>query len=143
VNNDPVNWVDPWGLEGKVINNSNETILVKPEHEKPNDVFTPVAPRGTYNGDIDGVLAPDGNTYKGYSGSQVTVTENNGQYSFETSPGTDIMNIVGNIAKDIVKDDSEQCGIYPDRGAGYSGIEGWWGTAIKEEGPPERWGCSY
>ncbi|MDR0638794.1 MAG: RHS repeat-associated core domain-containing protein [Spirochaetaceae bacterium] len=106
VNNDPVNWVDLWGLEGKVTNNSDATILVKPEHEKPNDVFTPVAPGGTYNDDIDGALAPDGNTYKGYSGSQVTVTENNGQYSFETSPWTDIMNFAGNIVKDIVKDDS-------------------------------------
>jgi hypothetical protein len=36
------------------------------------------------------------------------------------------MNFISNIVKNIVKDDSEKYGIYPDRGAGYPGIEGWW-----------------
>jgi RHS repeat-associated protein len=141
VNNDPVNWVDPAGLEGKITNNSNETILVKTEHEdEKNCEFITVSPGATYNGDVDGILAPDGNTYKGYSGSQVTVTEKEGQYSFKTTAGTDFMNGAGNVAKNIIKDDAEQYGIYPNRGAGYSGIEGWWDNAIKEEGQPENWG---
>jgi RHS repeat-associated protein len=143
VNNDPINWIDPTGLKGKVTNNSNTTILVKTEHEdETNGAFIPVAPGNVYNGDIDGVLAPDGNTYKGYSGSQVTVTEKDGEFSFETTTGTDIMNDLGNFVKDITKDDAEQYGTYPNRGSGYSGIEGWWDAAIKEEGQPENWGCS-
>ncbi len=54
VQNDPVNWVDPWGL--KVINNSNKPSLVKPE-----DGPWCILPNGqTWNGSPDGVIGSDG-----------------------------------------------------------------------------------
>jgi hypothetical protein len=141
VNNDPVNWIDPWGLKGKVTNESGFVILVKPEDPIDKDnVFEPISPGGTYSGDIDGVLTPDGNIYKGYPGSQVTVTDD--IPPFETTKGTDRMNDMYNFVKNVTKDTREQYGIYTDYGKGYPGLESWWSAAISEEGQPGNWGKS-
>jgi RHS repeat-associated protein len=141
VNNDPVNYVDPWGLKGRITNNTDKTILVKPEYPLDTDnAFEPVAPDGIYNGDIDGVLTPDGKTYKGYPGSQAKVTEKNGTYSFETTKGTDLMNDLYNGIKDLTHDSRERYGVYSDFGAGYPGLEDWWKNALQEEGKPSEWG---
>jgi RHS repeat-associated protein len=141
VNNDPVNYVDLWGLEGKVTNSSSHTALVKPEDPiSKSDVFIPLLPGEEHNGNIDGVLTHDGNIYKGNSGSDVTITNNNPP--FETTKTTDDWNNFWNALKDFLNDERERYGIYTDYGKGYPGLENWWSTAIKEEGQPTEWGKS-
>jgi RHS repeat-associated protein len=135
VNNDPVNWVDLWGLAGKVFNGSSHTALVKPENPiSKSDVFIPLLPGKEHNGNIGGVLTHDGYIYIGHPGSQVTITDNNPP--FETTKGTDRWNNFWNAVKDIAKNEREKYRIYTDYGKGYSGLENWWSTAINEEGQP-------
>jgi RHS repeat-associated protein len=77
VNNDPVNWVDPWGLEsygfeGEIKNESDSTVLVKQEDSTETEgSYVPLVPGSIHRGPVDGVLAPNGDTYKGYPGLHV------------------------------------------------------------------------
>jgi hypothetical protein len=71
VRNDPVRWIDPFGL--KIWNFTENTIWVKPEH---NDVPEPVEPGDYYEKDIDGFADPvhsPGEVYKSVNGVDVMV----------------------------------------------------------------------
>lgn len=91
VKNDPVNWVDPWGL--KVTNNSSVPIWVKPEDnsKKPSKVDPN---GGTYDDPVDAVTYPnkDGgqSIYKitdPYASSDIQVCEGD-----VNLPGPDLLN---------------------------------------------------
>jgi RHS repeat-associated protein len=102
VNNDPVNWVDPWGLKSNVFNGMNYAITIMTEHD---DRYPPVSPGKTessYN--INGLLVPDPSgvlyTYKGAGFVDVSVVPGkDGRPTFKTNPLGTLTNAVGNIGK--------------------------------------------
>ncbi len=124
--NDPVNYVDYLGLEnstldvvkefiadnfsGEVVNKTKAELYVRIENNKFD--VTPVKfdsnfvkqTKETLSASvgkqipIDGIVLPDGSVYKGWSGSKVTVVQNqDGSYGVNQSFGTVIANSILNI----------------------------------------------
>lgn len=92
VQNDPVNWVDPWGL--RVNNNTGTIIHVKPEGTGE---AKPVNPGDHYDHPVDGVTYPnkeDGqNVYKisdPYSNCEIDVSDKG-----VNLPGPNVINNLG------------------------------------------------
>jgi RHS repeat-associated protein len=87
VNNDPVNWIDPWGLEAT--NNSNNSVYIKYENADQNgNKGGMLEPGRTYPGDVDGAIVYNPNTgeviiYKVYDGTNFIISQNaDGSYVF-------------------------------------------------------------
>jgi RHS repeat-associated protein len=73
VGNNPVNWVDPWGLE--IINYSDDTVYYKPENDSS---ALPIAPHTIYGGTQDGFAIPclyPGQVFKTITGVDVIIHE--------------------------------------------------------------------
>jgi hypothetical protein len=148
VNNDPVNYLDPWGLDA--VNNTGHVIMVKPEKGKPE----PLNPYSPYTENTDGVITPDGQIYKGAPWVTVTVTEKDGTYSFGVSKGGQFVNALGNGLKSIKnfftsitnafrspgteKALEDKYGIYNSQD-GYSRQQGWLEDAKERYGELETW----
>jgi RHS repeat-associated protein len=144
VNNDPVNWIDPWGLSasdkrgpmegikdfftggfnwvtnnGEVKNTSDHIIIVNPEKKEMVELFPGDPP---YKGPIDGVLDNNGNAYKGNHGAHVEVTNE----GIKTSPATDMWDKIGNVFKS-----GEDYGHYP-AGTTPPGVNDWYEQADRD-----------
>jgi RHS repeat-associated protein len=73
VGNNPVNWVDPWGLA--IINYSDYEVYYKPEET---EFAFPIRPRTTYGGTQDGFAIPclySGQVFKTVTGVDVIIHE--------------------------------------------------------------------
>jgi RHS repeat-associated protein len=155
VNNDPVNWVDPWGL---VKNETNHAVYVVYEDRADNGKYGQLlAPGQTYKGNgslndegrVDGVIAYDartGVTIRKVSDSndsrlppiKITVRQDkNGKYSFHLGFGQ-LTNLLGDAGKKIKKRDDPSGTFYNDQIAN-SPVESWLKVAKEEYGDPSTW----
>jgi uncharacterized protein RhaS with RHS repeats len=86
VGNNPVNWVDPWGLE-LLINNSEHTAYYK-DGVPEGTAAIPIQPGETIDVDFDGIALPcfvPGEVFKVVDGLDATINKNG---TITTSGGT-------------------------------------------------------
>jgi RHS repeat-associated protein len=138
VNNDPVNWVDPWGLDA--VNDTGHAQVVR--HE--NGEYTLASPHETISGKIDGVMTQDYQTRKVSDHEKSPFTINltisqkpDGTYGFSMSFSDHIKNALGNIAK-FFTGSTDWSGTFPDKAAGTNAAS-WWSYVDKEFGDPSTW----
>jgi RHS repeat-associated protein len=136
VNNDPVNWVDPLGLDA--FNNTNHVQMVKPENSK----VVPIFPHQTHSGRIDGILTQDGQTFKVsdkdnpfFSPINAAINQNGdtGKYSFSMSLGSRIKNALGDIAK-FLTGNFDFSGTFENKAEGKDAADWWSGLP-----DPDTW----
>ena len=90
--NNPVRYMDPDGRNVK--NNTNVPITVRTEH----GYYIVLEPGDEYVGRQDGILLPEGTTYKCNTFANVTVTSKNNKYKFS---GSGLLDFFTNIIKGI------------------------------------------
>jgi len=86
VGNNPVNYIDPWGLV--VYNDSSRTIWIKPETGPKATQALPIPPGGCWPGAQDGIADPGahpGEVYKNVTGVDLRVNED-GSVDWTTDP---------------------------------------------------------
>ena len=115
VNSDPVNWLDPWGLEpckqesgedkkqetGRVINKTGDIILIKPEHD--DTPYTLLKPGEIYEGNIDGIIFADGTVRKTYGKSKYVAKQTrSGKYKVSGGKLVDSFINLGKAERNIL-----------------------------------------
>jgi RHS repeat-associated protein len=136
VNNDPVNFLDLWGLD--VTNDTDHVQYVRMENGKT----VPIQPHETIPGRIDGVMTQDGQTYKisdsnksPFAPMHIIIGQNpNGSYSFEMSAWDLYKNTIGDIIK-LLMGRKDISGIFPDQAEGQEA--GKWWDKIRDD--PSTW----